>query len=353
MLNNRKKNTPSRISIDLGGYHTRIFSETEGLLVDEPSVGLLDMDHQHAGTKAVSHYGIVAAEMYDAAPTGKRLIHPLQSDSVNNIGYCPKMLGYFLLQAKREMLIGKSPIMLLTTPGDITELQIDQLRHACFTAGASRVHLVDNGIATALGAGLQIDQPDPFLLIDFGARSARLYTYANNEIIAAAEVPCGGDLLNQKLAEGIREHYGIQISNTAAADAKHRIGSAMAANYSHRLRNTCQVQGRAIDKNFDTQFSLSTESACMILHPVMMQAATAINKAVMSLPSNYRDQLQDTGIILTGGGAQLTQIDQLVMEASDLPVEIANRPLSTTVRGGGKMLEAIHGPLETAPLSMA
>lgn len=346
MIYRRKKSAPGRVAIDLGAYHTRIFSETDGLILDEPSIGLLDMDHPQTGASALSRFGNVAREIFESAPSGKRLVSPLQSDSINNLGYCPKMLSYFINQAKHDGLLAKTPIIVLVTPPGIEARLTEQLRHACFTAGASRVHLADNSIATALGAGLQIEQPHASLLLDFGARDARLYAFANNETIATSLLACGGDLLDQKLADGIREHFGIHISNATATDTKHRVGSAMPANYSHRLRNSCQVQGLAIDENIDTHFSLSTETACTILQPALKQAAASINQAILDLPTYYQNQIKETGVLLTGGGAQLTQIDQLVMEACDLPVEIANRPLSTAARGGGRILESMHGSVE-------
>lgn len=346
MLKRRTSPTPSRISIDLGGYHTRIFSEADGLILDEPSVGLLDMDHQHAGARAVSHYGIVAEELFADAPNGKRLIKPLQSDCINNVGHCPKMLSYFLQHAKRERLIGKAPIILLALPSDITELQTDQLRHACFTSGSSRVHLVDAGIATALGAGLPIEQPSPSLLLDLGARGARLCSYIDDQITSAVAIPCGGDLLNDKLAEGIREQFGVQVSQVIAQETKHRVGSAMPLSDQQRLRNSCQVQGLVINENFDSQFSLSTDEACDILRPTMQHAADVRQQACNRLP--HRDSLQEAGITLCGGGAQLAHIDQLVEQATGLTVEIAQRPFSTAARGGGIMLERIHGTLKTA-----
>lgn len=351
MLKRRKAPSSSRISIDPGGYHIRLFSETDGLILDEPSIGLLDMDHQHSGALAVNRYGIVAADLFEDAPSGKRLISPLQSDCINNVGHWPRMMSYFLQNARHEGLISKSPIILLALPSDITELQTDQLRHACFTSGASRVHLVDNGIATAFGAGLTIDRSEPSLLIDFGARGARLYAYANDEIVASASIPCGGDLITEKLAAGIREHFGIHVSDITARETKHRVGSAMPVPDTHRLRNSCQVQGLAINENFDTQFSLSTDNACEILQSTMEKAASAIRTAVQALPLNFREHLKDTGIMLTGGGVNLDQLDQLVIEATDLPVEIANRPFSTAARGGGKMLERIHGSLEVPEIA--
>ncbi len=347
MLKRRTTTLASRISIDTGGYHTRLFSETEGLILDEPSIGLLDMDHQHAGSRAVSRFGLVAADLFESAPSGKRLINPLQSDCNNNVGHCPKMLGYFLKQANQEGLIGKSPIVLLALPSDITELQTDQLKHACFTSGASRVHLVDNGIAIALGAGLPIHQPKLSLLIDFGARGARLYAYANDEIIASTSIPCGGDLLTATLTTGIREHFGIQVSDKTAQDTKHRIGSATAETQKHQLRNSCQVHGLAISEHFDMTFSLSMDEAHEILKPAMNEATRIISAAIQGISARFPGQLNDTCITLTGGGAQLAHIDQLVRKATNLPVEIAKRPLSTAARGGALMLERIHGSLKS------
>ncbi len=348
MLKRRTSPNPSRISIDLGGYHTRIFSEADGLILDEPSVGLLDMDHQHAGARAVNHYGIVAEERFADAPAGKRLIRPLQADYTNNVGHCPRMLSYFLLHAKHERLIGKSPIILLALPSDITELQTDQLRHACFTSGSSRVHLVDADIAAALGAGLPIEQPTPSILLDLGARGARLCTYMNDEVTSAVNIPCGGDLLTDELTKGIREQFGVQVSPITAQEAKHQVGSAIQPTDQQRLRNSCQVQGLVIKENFDSQFSLTTDEAFDILKPTLQHAADMLQQAINRFPVAYRDALQQNGIFICGGGTQLAHIDQLVEQATGLSVEVASRPLSTTARGGGMMLERIHGALKTA-----
>jgi len=343
MFNRTTKTAPAKISLDLGAWSTRLYCKEHGLLLDEPSTGLLDLDHPQTGARAVTHYGQAAIERFNVDPSGKRLINPLQMDAVNNVGHSPRMLSFFIQKAIKRGLISKSPVILLTVPCDITENSVDQLRKACFSAGTSRVHLVDNGIATGLGAGLTIDRKPPLILIDFGARDSRLYTYSGNEIVASTSVKCGGDSLDQALVTGIRERFGIHISDAAAQDAKHRVGSAMPLSFDQETTISCQVNGLEISTNSHTRFRVSSDSAGVILRPLMQQLASVVAQSLEALPGAVKEVLSDDGIMLTGGGSLLPQMDQLIMEATDLPVAVANRPLTTTVRGGAIMLNRIHG----------
>jgi rod shape-determining protein MreB len=347
MFKSSRKPVANRLSIDLGGFHTRIFHEEEGLILDEPSVGLLDMDHQYTGARATACFGEDALER-GTLLSGTRLIQPLQADCQNNLGYSAKMVRYFLSKLRRNRLIGKAPIVLLAVPQGITQQLSDDLRHACFTAGASRVHLVDNSIAAAVGTGLAIEEPTPHLLMDIGARSARLYGFQHNELVFARDIPLGGDQLDEILVNGIRERYGLHVSNSQAQKAKHQVGCAMTSSFGHQLRNSCQMKGLQIFENTNTNFTLTTEVACELLRPAMQHAADVISDAIASAPYSFRDAQHDTAVVLCGGGSQFIQIDQLIMEASGKPVEIANRPLSAGARGGATMLSRIHGTAEEA-----
>ena len=257
------------------------------------------------------------------------------------------MVRYFLSKLRRNRLIGKAPIVLLAVPQGITQQLSDDLRHACFTAGASRVHLVDNSIAAAVGTGLAIEEPTPHLLMDIGARSARLYGFQHNELVFARDIPLGGDQLDEILVNGIRERYGLHVSNSQAQKAKHEVGCAMTSSFGHQLRNSCQMKGLQIFENTNTNFTLTTEVACELLRPAMQHAADVISDAIALAPYSFRDA-HDTAVVLCGGGSQFIQIDQLIMEASGKPVEIANRPLSAGARGGATMLSRIHGTAEEA-----
>ena len=135
----------------------------------------------------------------------------------------------------------------------------------------------------------------------------------------------------------------IRISDLEAQNCKHRVGCAVSATYGQSLRNACQATGNNIDTNEEIRFQLSTDDVQNMINPELSHLATSIHTAVNTLPLWIQDAIEHKGITLTGGGALLPQIDQLVMEASDTPVEIARRPLSSTVRGGSTMLTRIHG----------
>ncbi len=332
----------TRISVDLGGHHIRIAHETDGLILDEPSVGLLDMQHRTGGSNAMSKFGrdaITAA----AESSSSRLIRVLQSDDRNPLGYTSQMLRHYFSALRRGGMLGKAPVVLLNIPPGISQLLTDDLKHACFTAGASRVHLVDNAIACAVGAGLSVEDSHPQMLLDLGARAARLYAMQFNEIVAAYSLPFGGDMLDDAMARGIRERYGLYVSKPQAQQAKHLVGRAMTSSLGQQLRNSCQMRGLQIAENDYANFTLTTEVACELLQPAMQRASEALSAAVQALPYQFRNPQQNVAIIITGGGSQLAQIDQLVMEAGNCPVQIASNPAALAVSGGAVLLSRIHG----------
>jgi len=339
----------TRISVDLGGYHTRAFNETQGLILDEPSVGLIDMDHNIGGSSALGSFGHEALALALKSPS-KRITPVLQADDRNPLGYSARMLRYHFSSLRAAGTLGKAPVMLLTIPPGITQSLTDELKHACFTAGASRVHLVDNAISTAVGANISIDSSTPQLILDLGARNARLYAIQLNEIVAAYSLPFGGDALDEQLASGIRERYGIYVTNAQAQQAKHMVGSARFSYLGDQLQQTWEMEGLQIAENQPVNFNLTNDVACELLQPAMRRASDALHAAVQALPYQFRDPQHDIPIVLTGGGALLQQIDQLVMEAGEHPVEVVPAPATVTVQGGASLLAQIHGEVTAEPV---
>jgi len=343
MLIRKKPKAPDKISVDPGAFRVRLHTASQGLILDEPATGLLDMEASEPGPPALLRFGQVAIDSFASDPDGKQLIRPLQSDCNNNVSYSPRMLGHFMRRAKAAGLITKSPAVLLALPENLTQLQRDQFQHACFTAGAATVHSVDGAIAAALGAGLDLESDTPSVLIDLGARSSRLFAFCANEVVAASTLFCGGDTLDEAIVAGTIEKFNTHVSDLEAQNCKHRVGCAVASSHGHRLRNSCQASGRSLESNQQVRFQLSTEAVQDMLQPKLDQLGTSIHTAVNTMPLWIQDAIEEVGITLTGGGALLPQIDQLVMESSNVPVEIANRPLSSAVRGGSVMLDRIHG----------
>ncbi|MEM7255976.1 MAG: rod shape-determining protein [Pseudomonadota bacterium] len=346
----------TKISVDLGGDHTRIFDETDGLILDEPSVGLLNMDHRLGGSKALECFGLDAVE---AAPdtSSKRLVSVLQSDIRNPLGYSTAMLRYFFSKLRKNGRLGRAPVVLLTIPPSIEQLLTDDLKHACFAAGASRVHLVDNAISSAIGAGLAIESSQPHMLLDLGARDARLYAFQFNEIVAAYSLPFGGRVLDEILANGIRERYGLYVSETHAREAKHLVGRAQTRSPEITLdvqqRTSCQMSGLQINDNEQVHFTLTTEVACELLQPAIRRGGEALAAAVQALPYQFRDPQQQVAIVMTGGGAHLPLMDQMVAQVSQRPVDIAGNPGTTVAHGGAILLAQIHREVTRIPSETA
>lgn len=348
MLSRKKHKVPGKISVDPGAFRVRIHTDSQGLILDEPATALLDMDASDAGPKAATRFGQAAIDAFNTDPDGVQLLRPLQADSKNNIGYNPRMLNHFMRRARADGLMAKAPVVLLALPENLTEIQRDQLRHSCFTAGAARVHTVDGAIATALGAGIETESDTPSVIIDFGARSSRLFAYCENEVVAASTLYCGGDKLDDAIVAGTMKKFNIRINELEAQNCKHRVGCAMKTSYVKRLRNSCQATGYHLDTQEQTRFQFSTEDMQEMIDPALQQLRTTIHTAINTLPLWIQDVIEQKGITLTGGGALLPQIDRLVMEASDVPVELAHRPLSSAVRGGSTMLNRIQGKSKPA-----
>ena len=346
----RKYGQPAatQIAVDLGAHQTRIIHHREGLILDEPSVGAIDMDHRIGGSRALDSFGNEALDIAATKPS-MRIVQVLRSDARNPLGHSAKMLRYYFSRLRRDGSIGKAPVILLNIPPDISEHLTEDLKHACFTAGASRVHLVDNAISMAVGAGIDIADGAPRMLHDLGARAARLYAMQFNEIVAAYSLPFGGDRIDDALAHGIRERYGLYVTEVQAQHAKHLVGSAISSSLDNQLRNSCQMQGLQITVDEQANFTLTSEVACELLQPLMRQGREALDAAISALPYQFRDPQQDCPIIITGGGAHLPQMDQLVMETGNRPVEIADQPATTAVRGGATLLTHIQGEPAAAP----
>ncbi|OED39789.1 hypothetical protein AB833_14360 [Chromatiales bacterium (ex Bugula neritina AB1)] len=342
MLKRKDSAAPGRVAIDPGAFASRFCCPTNGLLLDEPSVALLDLDAAQTGIKAIRQYGHSAIDSYRKSPAGYRLVQPLQSDSINNFGYSPAMLSSFIHSAVSQGVISHSPVIALTIPCNIDHLHADQLRHACFTAGASRVFQIDNGVATTLGACVETDHSPIAVVIDFGSRGSRIYATVNHEILAATGLFCGGDYLDQQLVDGIRERFGVIISETVAQEAKHRLGCAVADGFRQHLQTSLQLDGLEITTAQQVSIRVSCDTISEILQPSMRQLSVSIQSAVLAFPSTAREHLLQHGLVITGGGALLPQLDQLTMEATGVPVEIAAHPLTSTVQGSAIVLEKIH-----------
>ncbi len=344
MLNRRKSYPQDRLAIDLGAYHTRFYSATDGLLVDEPSIGALDIDHPLGGESAVVAFGHNAAERIESNPGQLRSVHPLQSDRHNDLGLSRKMLAHFLSTATRSGLIKKGPEISLVLPHQCDVNTASQLLQTCIGAGALKADYQDAAITAFLGTAL--DHSKPGVVIDFGATHSRLFAIADNQVQFHQTLSCGGDAIDQAIIKGLLERFDLQVSEAGAREVKHRVGAATEQSIVQHSRQSFQLNCLSLATNTNTQFRIGSETISLILQPMLQQLTHSIRLAFAAVDTHIKNHAFENGIQLCGGGALLSRIDQLVMEATDLPVVVVNRPLTCSVRGAASQMVDAVAPLE-------
>ena len=336
MLKRRKKSPDSHIAIDPGAFRTRFYSCAEGLLLDQPSVGALDMDHPLGGSPSVSAFGDRASEILASGIDGYKEVQPVQSDMRNDLGLRIKMLGYFLDQAKRAGLTGRAPEISMVLPHHIDAKTSEYLQQTCYAAGAFNVDVQDAALAAFNSTGL--DQSEPCVMIDFGATASRLFAVANGEVVHHVELSCSGDAIDKIIIEGLVERFGLQVTGAGARHIKHSIAAATRKSFVQCTRSSCQVNSLSLKTNTLTEFRVSSDTASDLLQPAMDELTDSIRLAFAAIDSKIKDAAYETGIRLFGGGAMLSRMDQLVMSATDLPVEVVKRPLTFGARGAASAM---------------
>ncbi len=340
MLNRRKPHPRDHIAIDLGAFHTRFYSATDGLLLDEPSIGALDMDHPLSGDAAVVTFGNNAAESIEGNNEQLRSVHPLQSDRHNDLGLSRKMLAHFLSTAKQSGLFNRGPEISLVLPHQCDVRTASQLLQTCISSGATKADYQDAAITAFLGSPL--DHSTPGIVIDFGATSSRLIAIADNQVQHHQLLSCGGDAIDQAIITGLLDRFELQVSAENAREVKHKIGAATPQSIVQHSRQSIQLNCLSLATNSNTQFRVGSETISQILEPLLEQLTHSIRLAFASVDNRIKEVAFESGIQICGGGALLSRVDQLVMEATDLPVEVVSRPLTCSVRGAAsQMVDAV------------
>lgn len=343
MFSRPKKDVAKRFAIDLGAYRTRFYSANRGLLLDQPSVATLDMDHPTGGSKAVINFGDQAEAVHSQGLDGLRTIRPVQFDQRNDLGLSTKMLSYFLSHAVESGMTSSASDILLLTRHDCPEIQSLRWQKTCKDAGARNISTQDAALSAFYSTGLT--DADPCIMIDFGATGSRLFALADAKVVHYHSLSFGGDAIDNAIATGLLERFSLQVSADTAREVKHNVAAATPQSIVKCTRSSCQVDCLSVKTNTTTTFRVSSETINEILQPTLRTLSNEIKSAVSDIDSSLRDTAYETGIRITGGGALLPRIDQLVIAATGLPVEAVRRPLNGNVRGAASTM--IETPSET------
>ena len=323
------------LSIDLGTANTLISLRDRGVVLNEPSVVTLRNDGSQSKVVAV---GIAAKEMLGRTPSNISTVRPLKDGVIANFTVTEKMLQYFIRKVHHNRLIKPSPKVLVCVPCGATQVERRAIKEAVAGAGARKTFLIEEPIAAAVGAGMPIHEARGSMVLDIGGGTSEVAVLSLNGIVYSDSVRTGGDRFDEAIIAHVKQKHEILIGEATAEHIKKSIGTACP---SEEIR-TIEVRGRHISEGIPQRFSITSEEIHEALKQPLSEIRAAVLLALEKTPPELGSDIADRGIMLTGGGALLHDLDKLLREATGIPVLIAEEPLNCVVKGGTQVLELIN-----------
>ena len=323
------------LSIDLGTANTLIYVRGQGIVLNEPSVVAIRQDRGPGGPKSIAAVGAEAKLMLGRTPGNITAIRPLKDGVIADFTITEKMLQHFIHMVHEARFFKPSPRVLICVPCGSTQVERRAIRESAAGAGAREVYLIEEPMAAAIGAGMPVDEARGSMVLDIGGGTSEVAVISLNGIVYSSSVRIGGDRFDEAIINYIRRNYGTLIGEATAENIKHKIGSA----YPGKEVKELEVKGRNLSQGIPRSFTLNSNEILEALQEPLAGIVGAVKTALEQTPPELGADVAERGIVLTGGGALLTDIDQLLMEETGLPVVVADDPLTCVARGGGRALE--------------
>ena len=324
------------LSIDLGTANTLIYIRGQGIVLNEPSVVAIRQESD-TGRKSVVAVGDEAKLMLGRTPQNITAIRPLKDGVIADFTVTEKMLQYFLHKVHETRIIRPSPRVLVGVPCGSTQVERRAIKESAAGAGAREVFLIEEPMAAAIGAGMPISEASGSMVLDIGGGTTEVAVISLSGIVYSASVRIGGDRFDEAIINYVRRNYGSLIGESTAERIKHEIGSAYPGNEVREM----EVRGRNLAEGVPRSFTLNSNEILEALQEPLSGIVSAVKTALEQTPPELAADISERGMVLTGGGALLRDLDRLLMEETGLPVIIAEDPLTCVARGGGRALEMI------------
>jgi rod shape-determining protein MreB len=322
------------LSIDLGTANTLIYVRDKGIVLNEPSVVSIRI---HNGQKTVTAVGADAKRMLGRTPGNITAIRPLKDGVIADFQVTEKMLQHFIHKVHENSFIRPSPRVLVCVPCKSTQVERRAIRESVMGAGAREVRLIEEPMAAAIGAGLPVDQASGSMVVDIGGGTTEIAIISLNGVVYAESVRVGGDRFDEAIITHVRRNYGSLIGDATAERIKKEIGCAFASKTVREI----DVRGRNLAEGVPRSFTLNSDEILEALQEPLSAIVQAVKSALEQSPPELASDIAESGLVLTGGGALLRDLDKLLSEETGLPVIVADDPLTCVARGGGKAMELI------------
>jgi rod shape-determining protein MreB len=323
------------LAIDLGTANTLIYVQGRGIVLDEPSVVSIRTDAQGGGKKTVQAVGLEAKQMLGRTPGNMQAIRPMKDGVIADFTVTEQMLKYFIKKVHDTRMFRPSPRIIICVPCGSTQVERRAIRESAIGAGARQVFLIEEPMAAAIGAGLPVAEATGSMVVDIGGGTTEVGVISLGGVVYASSVRVGGDRMDEAIINYIRRNYGMLIGEATAEQIKKRMGSAFPGAEVLEM----EVKGRSLAEGVPRSFNVSSNEILEALTEPLNAIVSAVKQALEQTPPELGADIAEKGMVLTGGGALLRDLDRLLMEETGLPVIVADDPLTCVVRGSGMALE--------------
>ncbi|HQR26852.1 MAG TPA: rod shape-determining protein [Nocardioides sp.] len=317
------------MAVDLGTSSTLVYVRGRGVLLDEPSVVALN-----AATGELVAVGHEAKRMVGRAPDAITPVRPLRDGVVADFEATEQMLRHFIQQVHRRRYLAK-PRMVICVPSGVTAVEQRAVKEAGYQAGARRVYVIEEPMAAAIGAGLPVHEATGHMVVDVGGGTTEVAVISLGGIVTSLSVRAAGDDLDQAVIAWMKKEHSLMLGEGTAEETKIALGSAFPTLHERRA----DVRGRDLVSGLPRTVAVSSAEVRQALEEPLHAIIDAVRTTLDQTPPELAGDILDRGIVLTGGGALLTGLDERLRHETGMPVHVAEQPLTSVVRGAGRCVE--------------
>jgi rod shape-determining protein MreB len=325
----------SDLAIDLGTANTLVYAKGKGIVVSEPSVVAVTKDGR--GPDKVRAVGREAKEMLGRTPGNIVAIRPMKDGVIADFEITEAMLRYFIMRVHNRSTLVR-PRIVVAVPSGITEVEKRAVRESAMSAGAREVYLIEEPMAAAIGAGLPVTEPSGNMIVDIGGGTTEVAVLSLSGIVYSNSTRVGGDKMDEAIINYVKRKYNLLIGERTAELVKVTIGTAFPIDAIQSM----EVKGRDLVAGVPKTLELKSDEICEALAEPVNTVVESVKIALESTPPELSADIVDKGIVMTGGGALLSNLDLLLREATGLPVMLAEDPLTAVVLGTGRCLDELE-----------
>jgi rod shape-determining protein MreB len=315
-----------KIGIDLGTANVLVYVKGRGVVIQEPSVVAVSDDNH------IVAVGEEAREMIGRTPGNITAIRPMKDGVIADYVITEAMLRYFIKKAGRSMT---RPDVMISVPSGVTSVEKRAVRDAALKAGAREAYLIEEPLAAAIGANVPISGPSGNMIIDIGGGTSEIAVIALGGIVVSASLRVGGNRFDEAIANYIRKKYNLMVGERTAEDVKIQIGAALPLERELQM----DVRGRDLIAGLPRTIPLTSSEVIEALEQPLQQIVASVRMVLEQTPPELSSDIIDKGMVMSGGGALLRNIDKLLTQVTGVPCHVAEDPLNCVALGTGRALE--------------